>query len=303
MIKASITLQDLRRKIYIKAKAEKEWRFWGLYVHVCKIETLREAYKQSRENKGAAGIDGVTFEMIEEEGVEKFLKQIQSELKAKTYYPSRKRVQAIPKDNGKNRILSIPTIKDRVVEGALKLILEPIFEADFQPGSYGYRPKRTAAQAIETIAMATIRGKTKAIELDLCSYFDTIAHAKLFEKVAERVNDGEVMRLLKMLVKSGGKKGISQGSPLSPLLSNIYLNEVDKMLERAKKVTKGNSPYQRIEYVRWADDLLVLIEGHQQWNWLEKSRPEKNKRGTRENTSRTERREDKDDRYKKRREF
>lgn len=117
--------------------------------------------------------------------------------------------------------------------------------------------------------MATIQGKTKAIELDLCSYFDTIAHAKLFEKVAERVNDGEVKSLLKMLVKSGGKQGISQGSPLSPLLSNIYLNEVDKMLERAKKVTKGNTPYQRIEYARWADDLLVLIEGHQQWNWLE----------------------------------
>lgn len=125
MIKASITLQDLRRKIYIKAKAEKEWRFWGLYVHVCKTETLEGAYKQARKNKGAAGIDGVTFEMIEAEGVEKFLKQIQRELKAKTYNPSSKRVQAIPKDNCKNRKLSIPTIKDRVVEGALKLILDP----------------------------------------------------------------------------------------------------------------------------------------------------------------------------------
>ncbi len=269
MIKASIKLQDLRRKIYTKAKAEQEWRFWGLYVHVYKMETLEGAYKIARQNKGTAGIDGITFEMIEAEGVEKFLTQIQSELKAKTYKPSRKRVQAIPKDNGKNRKISIPTIKDRVVEGAMKLILEPIFEADFQPGSYGYRPKRTAAQAIETIALAAIQGKTKAIEVDLRSYFDTIAHAKLFEKVAERVNDKEVMRLLKMLVKSGGKRGISQGSPLSPLLSNIYLNEVDKMLERAKKVTKENTPYGRVEYARWADDLLVLIDGHEQWNWLE----------------------------------
>lgn len=151
--------------------------------------------------------------------------------------------------------------------------------------------------------MATIQGKTKAIELDLCSYFETIAHAKLFEKVAERVNDGEVMSLLKMLVKSGGKQGISQGSPLSPLLSNIYLNEVDKMLERAKKVTKGNTPYQRIEYARWADDLLVLIEGHQQWNWLEGAIQRRIREELGKNKSRTERGKDKDGRYRKRSEF
>ncbi|WP_341794364.1 reverse transcriptase domain-containing protein [Rickettsia endosymbiont of Rhinocyllus conicus] len=242
MIKTSIELQDLRRKIYIKAKAEKQWRFWGLYVHVCKIETLREAYKLAKHNKGAPGIDGVTFEMIELAGVEQFLENIQTELQARTYYPERKRVKVIPKDNGnKVRKLSIPTIKDRVVEGALKLILEPIFEADFQPGSYGYRPKRTAAAAIEKVTVAAIKEKTRVIDVDLRSYFDTIAHLELFNKIAERVNDKDVMKLLKLIVKAGGKRGISQGGPLSPHLSNIYLNEVDKMLERAKEVSMSLS--------------------------------------------------------------
>ncbi|WP_339040189.1 group II intron reverse transcriptase/maturase [Candidatus Lariskella endosymbiont of Hedychridium roseum] len=272
MIKTSIELQDLRRKIYTKAKAEKQWRFWGLYVHVCKIETLREAYKLTKDNKGAPGIDGVTFEMIESVGVEQFLASIQTELQARTYHPERKRVQAIPKDNGnKMRKLSIPTIKDRVVEVALKLILEPIFEADFQPGSYGYRPKRTAAEAIERVTVAAIKGKTRVIDIDLHSYFDTIAHAELFKKVAERVNDRDVMRLLKLIVKAGGKRGISQGGPLSPLLSNVYLNEVDKMLERAKAVSKLRDGYEHIEYARWADDLIILIDGYKKWQWLERA--------------------------------
>lgn len=264
-------LQELRRKIYIKAKAEKQWRFWGLYIHVYKIETLREAFKLAKQNKGAPGIDGVTFEMIEAEGVEQFLEGIQVELKARTYYPERKRVKAIPKGNGKFRKLSIPTIKDRVVEGALKLILEPIFEADFQPGSYGYRPKRTAAEAIERITAAAIKGKTRAIDVDLRSYFDTITHAELFKKIAERVDDRDVMKLLKLIVKAGGKRGIAQGGPLSPLLSNIYLNEVDKMLEKAKEVTKQSDGYEHIEYVRWADDLIILIDGHKKWEWLERA--------------------------------
>ena len=152
MIKASGSLQDLRRGIYIKAKAEPSWRFWGLYVHVCKMETLCEAYALARKNNGAPGIDGVTFEAIETQGVEAFLAQIQDELVKRTYVPLRARRQEIPKDGGKVRILSIPAIRDRVVQGALKLILEPIFEADFQPGSYGYRPKRTAHEAVHRVA-------------------------------------------------------------------------------------------------------------------------------------------------------
>lgn len=210
--------------------------------------------------------------MIELAGVEQFLENIQTELQARTYYPDRKRVKAIPKDNGnKMRKLSIPTIKDRVVEGALKLILEPIFEADFQPGSYGYRPKRTAAAAIEIVTVAAIKEKTRVIDVDLRSYFDTIAHVQLFTKIAERVNDKDVMKLLKLIVKAGGKRGIAQGGPLSPLLSNIYLNEVDKMLERAKCVSKLKDGYDHIEYVRWADDLIILIDGYRKWQWIEKA--------------------------------
>jgi RNA-directed DNA polymerase len=149
MTNTPISLQDLRRSLYVKAKAERTWRFWGLYVHVCKRETLQEAYEMAKENNGAPGIDGVTFEAIEESGVESFFQQIRNELSTNTYRPMPARKKEIPKDGGtKVRVLSIPSIRDRVVQGALKLILEPIFEADFQPGSYGYRPKRTAHEAI-----------------------------------------------------------------------------------------------------------------------------------------------------------
>ena len=132
MIKASIDLQDLRRRIYVKAKAEPSWRFWGLYVHVCKMETLRAAYAMAKQNDGAPGVDGVTFEAIEAQGAEALLEQLQDELTGHTYQPLPTRRQEIPKDGGKVRVLSIPAIRDRVVQGALKLILEPIFEADFQ---------------------------------------------------------------------------------------------------------------------------------------------------------------------------
>src|SRR3981081_3675530 len=140
MTKASIDLQDLRRRIYVKAKAEPSWRFWGLYVHVCKMETLRAAYEMAKRNDGAPGIDGVTFEAIEAQGVEALLEQVRDELMGRTSQPLPARRQEIPKDGGKVRVLSIPAIRDRVVQGALKLILEPVFEADFQPGSFGLFP-------------------------------------------------------------------------------------------------------------------------------------------------------------------
>src|SRR5450759_3420869 len=152
MTKASNDLQDLRRRIYVKAKAETTWRFWGLYVHVCKMETLRAAYALAEKNDGAPGVDGVTFAAIETQGVDAFLEQIADELNRRTYVPLPARRQEIPKDGGKVRVLSIPAIRDRVVQGALKLILEPIFEADFQPGSFGYRPKRTAHEAVDRVA-------------------------------------------------------------------------------------------------------------------------------------------------------
>src|SRR5881628_3557351 len=162
MINTPVSLQDLRRNIYVKAKAEPSWRFWGLYVHVCKMETLREAYALAKKNQGAPGIDGVTFEVIEAQGV----------LIGRNYVPLRARRQEIPKDGGKIRVLSIPAIRDRVVQGALKLILEPIFEADFQPGSFGYRPKQTAHDAIKRVAEAIVQRKTRVLDFDLRAYFD-----------------------------------------------------------------------------------------------------------------------------------
>src|ERR1700751_528446 len=172
MTKTPISLQDLRKNLYIKAKAEPTWRFWGLYTHVCKMETLQEAYEMAKKNDGAPGIDGVTFEAIEESGMESFLEQIRRELITGTYQPMPVRKKEIPKDGGtKVRVLSIPSIRDRVVQGALRLILEPIFEADFQPGSYGYRPKRSAHDAVRRVDQAIVHGLTRIIDLDLRAYF------------------------------------------------------------------------------------------------------------------------------------
>jgi len=268
MIKASINLQDLRRRLYVKAKAEPSWRFWGLYVHVSKMETLREAYEMAKENDGAPGIDGVTFEAIEAQGVDALLEQIRDELTGRTYQPLPARKQEIPKDGGnKVRVLSIPAIRDRVVQGALKLILEPVFEADFQPGSFGYRPKKTAHDAIERVAEAIVQRKTRVLDFDLRAYFDNVRHDRLLEKVAQRVDDVDVLHLLKIMLKASGKKGVPQGGVISPLLSNLYLNEVDKMLERAREVTR-NGKYINVEYVRFADDLVVLIDARKRHDWL-----------------------------------
>ena len=267
MTKASIDLQDLRRRIYVKAKAEPSWRFWGLYVHVCKMETLRVAYEMAKQNDGAPGVDGVTFEAIESQGAEALLGQLRDELTGHTYQPLPARRQEIPKDGGKVRVLSIPAIRDRVVQGALKLILEPVFEADFQPGSFGYRPKRTAHDAIERVAGAIVQRKTRVLDFDLRAYFDNVRHDRLLAKVAQRVDDAEVMHLLKVMLKASGKKGVPQGGVISPLLSNLYLNEVDRMPERAREVTR-NGKYTYIEYARFADDLVILIDAYKRHDWL-----------------------------------
>jgi RNA-directed DNA polymerase len=267
MIKAPVDLQDLRRRIYVKAKAEPSWRFWGLYVHACKTEALNEAYRLAKENNGAPGIDGVTFEAIEALGVEQFVEQLRKELVERTYRPLRVRKVGIPKDGGKVRVLSIPAIRDRVVQGALKLILEPIFEADFQPGSYGYRPKRSPHGAVQRVSDAIIQGKTDVIDLDLRSYFDTVRHHIVLEKVAKRVKDDDVMHLLRMILRASGKRGVPQGGLISPLLSNLYLNEVDRMLERAKEVTRYGR-WTAIEYARFADDLVILVDSHPRHRWL-----------------------------------
>src|SRR5665811_303126 len=268
MTKTPISLQDLRRSLYVKAKAEPTWRFWGLYVHVCKMETLHEAYQMAKSNDGAPGIDGVTFDAIEDGGREGFLRQIREELVHHTYRPMRGRKKEIPKDGGKKvRVLTIPAIRDRVVQGALKLILEPIFEADFQSGSYGYRPKRTAHQAVNRVAQAIVESKTRIIDIDLRAYFDNVQHYLLLEKVARRVQDATVMHLLKLMLKATGEKGVPQGGVISPLLSNVYLTEVDRMLEKAIATTRSGG-LTWVQYARFADDLVILVNSHQRHDWL-----------------------------------
>ena len=267
MTRAPVNLQDLRRRLYVKAKTEPTWRFWGLYVHVCKWETLQQAYLLAKANDGAPGIDGVTFAAVEAGGVEEFLDQLRKELVERTYRPQGARKVEIPKGGGKMRQLSIPSIRDRVVQGALKLILEPIFEADFQPGSFGYRPKKSAHAAIQRVSKAIMEGKTFVIDFDLRSYFDTMRHHIVLEKVVRRVDDDAVLWLLKLLLDASGKQGVPQGGVISPLLSNLYLNEVDQMLERAKEVTRRER-WTAVEYARFADDLVILVDSQPRQQWL-----------------------------------
>jgi RNA-directed DNA polymerase len=266
----SISVQDLRRRLYIKAKSDPAWRFWGLYVHVCKLETLHEAYAVAKANNGAPGVDGVTFEVIEAAGVEAFLAQLRDELISGSYRPLPTRKHAIPKRGGGERILQIPSIRDRVVQGALKLILEPIFEADFQPGSYGYRPKRTAHQAVARVAEAIVLRKTRVIDLDLAAYFDNVPHHALLGMVAKRVSDPAVLWLLKQILRATGRRGLPQGGPLSPVLSNIYLTPVDCMLEKAHETTRHGS-FWYVTYARWADDLVILVHADRRQDWLLKA--------------------------------
>ncbi len=239
-------------------------------MHVCKEETLAEAYRLAKKNNGAPGIDGVTFEAIEAGGKGRLIGELHEELLTRTYRPMGVRRVEIPKAGGKRRGLSIPSIRDRVVQGALKLILEPIFEADFQPGSFGYRPRKKPQQAVQRVSDAILEGKTEIIDLDLRSYFDTVRHHIVLEKVARRVDDDDVLWLLKRILQSSGKRGVPQGGVISPLLSNIYLNEVDCMLERAKEVTR-HGRWTAIEYVRFADDLVVLVDAHPRHQWLRKA--------------------------------
>ena len=164
-------------------------------------------------------------------------------------------------------MLGIPAIRDRVVQGALKLIVEPIFEADFHEGSYGYRPKRTAHTAVDRVAQAIVQGKTRVIDVDLAAYFDTVRHDLLLGKVARRVDDTDILHLLTQMLKASGKRGVPQGGVISPLLANIYLNEVDGMLELATEVTRAGR-HTRVEYARYADDLVILVDGYRRHDWL-----------------------------------
>lgn len=196
MTKTPITLQELRKRIYRKAKSEPTHRFWGLFTYITKMTILHEAYQQARKNNGAPGIDGKSLADIELEGVIPFLTGIQEELQAGIYRPQANRKVEIPKANGKMRTLQIPCIRDRVVQGALKLILEAIFEADFCPNSYGFRPKRSPHQALAEVRRSILRRMTIIIDVDLSRYFDTIRHNILLEKIAKRVQDPMPIKLI-----------------------------------------------------------------------------------------------------------
>lgn len=261
MTKAPVELQDLRRRIYRKAKSEKTHRFWGLFVHVTKRQTLEEAYRIVKGNRGAPGIDGQSFEDIEAAGLPEFLEAIRDDLKTGRYQPKPNRRVEIPKENGKVRVIQIPCIRDRVVQGALKLILEAIFEADFCPNSHGFRPKRSPHQALAEVRRSVLRRMSTVVDVDLSKYFDTIRHSILLDKIAKRVQDPEVMHLVKQIIKAAGKVGVPQGGPFSPLAANIYLTEIDWMFDAIRRKT-AQGPYEAVNYHRFADDIVITVSGH-----------------------------------------
>jgi group II intron reverse transcriptase/maturase len=221
MIKAPVNLQELRRRIYRKAKSDKTHRFWGLFVHVTNTETLEEAYRIAKSNGGAAGVDGQKFEDIESVGRPAFLAAVREDLVTGRYQPMPNRPVEIPKGNGKVRTLQIPCIRDRVVQGALKLILEAVFEADFCPNSYGFRPKRSPHRALAEVRRSVMRRMSTVIDVDLSRYFDTIRHSVLLDKIAKRIQDPQVMHLVKQIIKVGGKLGVPQGGPFTPLTQKV----------------------------------------------------------------------------------
>jgi group II intron reverse transcriptase/maturase len=270
MTKAPINLQELRGRIYRKAKSDKTHRFWGIFVHVCKTETLREAYRIAKRNDGAPGIDGQRFADIESAGLAPFLAELREDLLTGRYEPQPNREVDIPKDNGKVRTLQIPCIRDRVVQGALKLILETIFEADFCPNSYGFRPKRSPHRALAEVRRSVLRRMSTVIDVDLTRYFDNIRHSVLLEKIAKRVQDPQVMRLVKQIIKVGGNVGVPQGGPFSPLAANIYLNEMDWYFEAIRGETAEGS-YEAVNYHRFADDIVITVSGHRsKRGWAER---------------------------------
>ena len=261
MTKAPSDLQDLRRRIYRKAKSDKTHRFWGIFVHVAKVSTLEEAYRIAKGNKGAPGIDGQGFDDIEAAGVPEFLAAIREELLTGRYEPRPNRKVDIPKEKGKVRTLQIPCIRDRVVQGALKLILEAIFEADFCPNSYGFRPKRSQHKALAQVRRSVLRRMSTVIDVDLSRYFDNVRHSILLDKIAKRVQDPEVMHLIKQIIKVAGKTGVPQGGPFSPLAANIYLNEIDWMFDAIRCKT-AQGAYEAVNYHRFADDIVITVSGH-----------------------------------------
>ncbi len=268
-------VERLRKKLYEKAKREPDFRFYTLYDKVCWAETLERAYRQAKANDGAPGVDGVRFEDIEAYGVERWLAELRQELVEETYRPQPVRRVMIPKPGGGERPLGIPTIRDRVVQTAVVLILEPIFEADFEDNVYAYRPERSAHGALAEVQGRLYGGQQHVVDADVTKYFDTIPHAELLQSVARRVADGKILHLLKLWLKSpaeerdergnrritGGKKskrGTPQGGVVSPLMANIYIN---RLLRHWRKT----GATQRLgQIVSYADDFVIVCASRRQ---------------------------------------
>jgi RNA-directed DNA polymerase len=261
-------LRDWRAKLSAKAKQEKRFRFYSLYGLVSHPETLREAWTQVRANAGSAGVDGVTIEEIEKEGEDAFLEKLAGELKEKTYRTGAVRRVYIPKANGKMRPLGIPNIRDRVVQAAVLLILEPIFESDFLECSHGFRPGSSAHDALEVIGENLAQGRCTVIDADMEGYFDSIPHDKLMACVRMRVVDGSVLRLIKQwldapveerdgngkIQRRRNKQGTPQGGVISPLLANIYLHWFDHVFH----AKNGPAQWAKAVLVRYADDFVIM---------------------------------------------